>query len=63
MLLHPLGELRCTYQAGLHRDVSKVRGGDGLLVAVSWRGETAEHRDDLDHDSKTSSLALASLTA
>ncbi len=34
MLLHPLGELRRTHQAGLHRDVSEVRGGDGLLVAI-----------------------------
>ena len=34
MLLHPLGELRRAHQAGLHRDVSEVRGGDGLLVAT-----------------------------
>ena len=34
MLLHPLGELRRAHQAGLHRDVSEVRGGDGLLVAI-----------------------------
>jgi len=38
MLLHPLGELRRAHQAGLHRDVSEVRGGDGLLVAICRRG-------------------------
>jgi hypothetical protein len=53
MLLHPLGELRRAHQAGLHRDVSEVRGGVGLLVAICRRGETAEHRDDLDHDRRT----------
>jgi hypothetical protein len=46
----PLGELRRSHQAGLHRDVSEVRGGDGLLVAICRRGEIAEHGDDLDHD-------------
>ena len=64
MLLHPLGELRRAHQAGLHRDVSEVRGGDGLLVAICRRGETAEHGDDLYHDRRTPSLrwALAPLT-
>jgi len=64
MLLHPLGELRRAHQTGLHRDVSEVRGGDGLLVAICRRGETAEHGDDLDHDRRTPSLrwALAPLT-
>ncbi len=56
MLLHPLGELRRAHQAGLHRDVSEVRGGNGLLVAICRRGETAEHGDDLDHDRRTPSL-------
>src|SRR5258705_9557661 len=50
MLLHPLGELRRAHQTGLHRHVSEVRGGDGLLVAICRRRETAEHRDDRDHD-------------
>ena len=64
MLLHPLGELRRAHQAGLHRDVSEVRGGDGLLVAICRRGETAEYGDDLDHDRKIPWLrwALAPLT-
>jgi hypothetical protein len=56
MLLHPLGELRRAHKAGLHRDVSEVRGGDGLLAAIRRRGETAEHGDDLDHDRTTPSL-------
>jgi len=56
MLLHPLGELRRAYQAGLHGHVSKVRGGDGLLAAIWRRGETAEHSDDLDHDRRLPSL-------
>jgi hypothetical protein len=56
MLLHPLGELRRAHQAGLHRHVSEVRRGDDLLVAICRRGETAEHRDDLDHDRRTPSL-------
>src|SRR5712691_7175345 len=56
MLLHPLRELRRAHQAGLHRDVSEVRGGDGLLAAICRRGETAEHGDDLDHDRTTPSL-------
>src|ERR1700688_3015666 len=34
MLLHPLGELRRSHQARLHRDVSEVRDGDGLLAAI-----------------------------
>ena len=55
MLLHPLGELRRAHQAGLHRDLSEVRGGDGLLVAIRRRGETTEHGDDLDHDRTTPS--------
>jgi len=55
MLLHPLGELRRAHQAGLHRDLSEVRGGDGLLVAICRRGQTAEHGDDLDHDRTTPS--------
>jgi hypothetical protein len=50
MLFHPLGELRRPYQAGLHRDVSDVRGGDGLLGAICGRRETTEHGDDLDHN-------------
>ena len=64
MLLHPFGELRRAYQAGLHRDVSEVRGGDSLLVAICRRGETAEHGDDLYHDRRTPSRrwALAPLT-
>src|SRR5229473_6717288 len=64
MLLHPLGELRRAHQAGLHRDVREVRGGDGLLAAICRRGETAEHGDDLDHDRRTPSLrwVLAPLT-
>ncbi len=64
MLLHPLGELRRAHQAGLYRDVSEVRAGDGLLVAICRRGETAEHGDDLYHDRRTPSLrwALAPLT-
>src|ERR1700716_2643989 len=56
MLLHPLGELRRAHPAGLHRDVSEVRCGDGLLAAIRRRGETAEHGDDLDHDRTTPSL-------
>ena len=64
MLFHPLGELRRAHQAGLHRDVSEARGGDGLLAAICRRGETAEHDDDLDHDRGPPSLrwALALLT-
>src|SRR3954453_18461851 len=50
MLLHPFGKLWCADQAGLHRDVSEVGGGDGLLVAICRRRQTAEHRDDRDHD-------------
>src|SRR5580704_9918286 len=56
ILLHPLGELRRAHQAGLHRDLSEVRGGDDLLVAICRRGETAKHGDNLDHDRKTPSL-------
>jgi hypothetical protein len=52
MLLHPLRELRRAHQARLHRDLSEVRGGDGLLAAICRRRETAEHGDDLDHDGK-----------
>ena len=59
MLLHPLGELRRAHQAGLHRDVSEVRGGDDLLVAICRNGEMAEHGDDLDHDTRLPSLRLA----
>jgi hypothetical protein len=44
MLLHPLGELRGAHQAGLHRDVSEVRGGDGLLVAICRRGDYRARR-------------------
>src|ERR1700694_5873066 len=64
MLLHPLGELRRAHQAGLDRDLSEVRGGDGLLVAICRRGETAEHGDDLAHVRRTASLGwgLAPLT-
>jgi len=63
MVLHPIGELRRAHQTGLHRNVSEVRGGDSLLVAICRGGETAEHCDDLDHE-KTPSLhwALAPLT-
>src|SRR5204863_8778278 len=50
MQIHPVGELRCAHWAGLHRDVSEVRGGDGLLVAICRRRQTAEHGDDRDHD-------------
>ena len=49
MLIHPVGQLRCAHQAGLHRNVSEVRGGDGLLVAICRRRQTAEHGDDRDH--------------
>src|SRR3954453_13910744 len=55
MLIHPLGELRRAHQAGLHRDLGEVRGGDNLLVAICRRGKTAEHGDDLDHDNRASS--------
>jgi len=50
MLLHPVGKLRCSHHAGLYRNVSEVRRSDGLLVAISWRGEAAEHGDNLDHE-------------
>ena len=50
MLSHPVGELRCAHQAGLHGQVSEFRGGDGLLVAICRRRQTAEHSDDRDHD-------------
>jgi hypothetical protein len=56
MLLHPLIELRRAYQAGLHRDVSEVRGGDGLLVAICRRGKTAEYGDHLDQDRRAPPL-------
>jgi hypothetical protein len=56
MLVHPLGELRRAHQAGLHRDIGKVRGGDGLLVANCRRRETTEHGDYLDHDKRPPSL-------
>src|SRR5229473_1393492 len=59
MLVHPLCELRRAHQAGLHRDVGEVRGGDGLLVAICRRGEIAEHGDDLDHDWRAPSLRCA----
>jgi hypothetical protein len=59
MLLHPVGELRRAYQAGLYRDVSEVRARDELLPAIGRRGETAEHSDDLDHDRRSSSLQRA----
>src|SRR5260370_21124051 len=59
MMLHPVGELRRAHQAGLYRDVSEVRGGNGLLVAICRRGETAEDGDDLDHDRRTPSLRWA----
>ena len=63
MLLHPIGELGRAHQAGLHRDVSEVRGGDSLLVAICRRGKTAEHGDDLDHERAPSlRWALAPLT-
>ena len=63
MLLHPVGKLRRSHQAGLHRDVGEVRGGDGLFVAICRRGETAQHGDDLDYDRRPPSLRLAPLTA
>jgi hypothetical protein len=50
MLLHPLGELRRAHQARLHRDLSEVRGGDDLLVAICRRSETAEHSNDFYHE-------------
>src|ERR1700754_3543343 len=50
MVLHPIGELRRPHQAGLHRDASEVRGGDGLLVAICRRRQTAEHGNDLNHE-------------
>src|SRR5262249_2575823 len=59
MLPHPLGELRRAHQAGLHRDVGEVRGGNNLLVANRGRREVAEHSNDLDHDRTTPSLRLA----
>ena len=63
MLCHPLGELRSADHAGLHRNVSKVRTRDGLLVAISRRGETAEHGDDLDHESTIPSLRCGARAA
>ena len=30
----PLSECQCAHLAGLHRDVSEVRDGDGLIVAI-----------------------------
>jgi len=59
ILLHPLGKLRRAHQSGLHRDISEVRGGDGLLVAICRRGETAKHGDDLYHDRRTPRLRWA----
>src|SRR5215469_13867703 len=62
MLLHPVGKLRRAHQAGLHRDVGEIRGGDGLLVATCRRRQTAEHGDDRDHEKAPSlpwALALA----
>jgi len=56
MLLHPLGELRYPDQAGLHRNVGKVRGRDNLLVAICRGRKTAEHSDNLDHDGPIPSL-------
>jgi hypothetical protein len=61
MLLHPIGELRRAHQAGLHRHIREVRGGDHLLAAICRRGETAEHGDDLDHDRGPPSLRQALL--
>jgi hypothetical protein len=61
MLLHPVGELRRSHQAGLHRDLGEVGGGDSLLMTISWRGETAEYGDDLDQDSSPPSLRRALL--
>jgi len=55
MLFHPIGKLRGAHQTGLHRDVSEVGGGHGLLVAIYGGRETAEHRNDFDHD-RTPSL-------
>ena len=64
MLLHPLRKLRRAHQAGLHRYVGEARGGDGLLVAIRRRGETAEHGDNLDHEKAPSlRLLLAPLIA
>src|SRR4029434_878827 len=64
MRVHPLGELRRAHQAGLHRDVGKIRGRNGLLVAICRGRKTAQHGDDLDHDSSPPSLrwVLAPLT-
>jgi hypothetical protein len=50
MLFHPVGKLRCSHHAGLHRDVGEVRRRDGLLVAIRRHGEAAEHGDYLDHE-------------
>ena len=55
MILHPIGELRRTHQAGLHRDIGEIRGRDGLLVAISRIGETPDDGDYLD-DKSTPSL-------
>src|SRR3954454_953829 len=59
MLVHPFGELRRAHQARLHRDVGEVGCGDGLLMAVRWRGEVAEHGNDLDHARLPPSLRRA----
>src|SRR5262245_22435674 len=58
MIPHPISELWRAYQAGLHRDLSELRGGDGLLVASCRRRKTAEHGDDADHE-RTPSLPSA----
>ena len=65
MLLHPISELRCSHHAGLHRDVSEVRRSHGLLAAICWRGEAAEHGDNFNHDGRPPSprWALAPLGA
>jgi hypothetical protein len=55
MLLHPISELRRADQTRLHRDISKLRGGDDLLAAICRRSETAEHGDDLDHGTRPAS--------
>ena len=56
MLFHPVGKLRRAHQACLHRDVSEIRGGDGPLVAICGRRQTAEHGNDLDHEKAPSLL-------
>src|SRR3954451_20583000 len=56
MLVHPLGELWCAHQAGLHRDLGEVRRGDDLLVTTGPRGEATKYGNNLDHERLLPSL-------